>query len=131
MRLEALIRTYRDLTLLEQNPVEVVVFLTGSIQVETTGLWRPYLQGALKDSIPYYIDVVGYMFKQRDAEGGLTRSLLVDEQPGYVAKDGTDRLVRAYPGGIIPNPDLSTMHDLLKINGKPESIQATQEVAVA
>ncbi len=104
-RVEALVRQYRDLTFLETNHVAVVLFIVGSVNVD--GKQRPLLQGSFKDTVPYYMDVVGYYFKQPIiAQDGVTtlgyqRALLVDSQPGFVAKDGTGRLVAAYPSGVI------------------------------
>jgi hypothetical protein len=108
-RVEALVRGYRDLTLLPNNTASVVLFIVGTVNAD--GKQRPLLQGQFKDTVPYYMDVVGYYFKQPVvAEDGVTitgyqRSLLVDSQPGYVAKDGTGQLVAAYPTGVVtPDP---------------------------
>ena len=46
------------------------------------------------------------------------RALLVDETPGFVAKDGTDRLVRTY-GPTIGVPNIATMYGLLQNGGAP------------
>jgi len=62
--------------------------------------------------------VVGYLFKAPQPDGSFVRSLLIDEQPGFVAKDGTGRL----PGPIIYNPNLTSMVEYLR--GKPEAIAA-------
>lgn len=119
-RLEKLVRSYRDLTLYPTNTLCVVVFIVGSI--EANGRWRPLLQGALKDTCPYYLDVVGYLYMapQLDPDTGQTsfvRSLLVHAQPGFVAKDGTGKL----PGPVITNPNLTEMVSLLHAAGKPEA----------
>lgn len=133
-KLEGLVRSYRDLTLVPSNKVQVVVFIVGSKNID--GTLHPLLQGQLRDTVPYYIDVVGYYFKQPvvDTAGNTTytRALLVDQQPGFIAKDNTDRLVRAHPSGIIyPEPgeagvNLSRLFELLQINGGQ-----AQEPAVA
>ena len=69
--------------------------------------------------MPYYLDVVGYMFldpRATDAGVSYVRSLLVAPQPGYVAKDGTGRI----PGPVIelPNgqPHLEQLYALLENN---------------
>lgn len=98
-KLEAMVRSFRDLTLRPNNPACVVVFITGSVLDE--GTRRPLLQGQLKLTLPYYLDVVGYLFFAPQGDGTNVRSLLVHPQPGFVAKDGTGRL----PGPIIPIPD--------------------------
>lgn len=132
-RLEGLVRSYRDLTLVPSNKVQVVVFIVGTKNID--GTLHPLLQGQLRETVPYYIDVVGYYFKQPIvAETGATeytRALLIDQQPGFIAKDNTDRLISAYPGGIIyPNQgekgvSLSSLFALLDVNA-----QAAAPVAV-
>jgi hypothetical protein len=124
-KLEELIRQYRDLKLLPNNTASCIVFICGSVSAD--GKQRPLLQGALKDTNPYYFDVVGYYFKQpiQGADGilqGYQRSLLVDSIPGFVAKDGTDRFIRTYPDGYIPVPNIEQMMSLLQ----PQQLAAVE-----
>jgi hypothetical protein len=120
-----LVRAYRDLTLVNENTMSVVVFVCGSRLRD--GKMQPILQGQFQDTLPFILDVVGYYFKQQAAgENGATeyvRSLLVDQQPGFVAKDNTGRLIPAY-GPIIPTPNISQLVELLHVNGKPEGVAA-------
>lgn len=129
--LEKVVRDYRDLILLPTNPIHVVCLVTGSVHAD--GLWRPLLQGALKDTLPYYIDVVGYMFPNpvvgADGITASVRSMLVNKIPGFVAKDGTDRFVTYYPSGIIPNPSLEQMYGLLE--AAPVPVLPTAQEAIA
>jgi len=128
-KLESLVRSYRDLTLLPTNPVEVVVLIVGSYDQE--GTRRPLLQGQLRTTVPYYLDVVGYLFPAPQPDGSLVRSLLIQPQPGFVAKDGTDTLSKAY-GAVIADPNLETMYNILKGVEHPVPVDAsttTQEVA--
>jgi hypothetical protein len=119
--LERVVRGYRDLTLIPTNNTSVVVFIVGS--KNSDGKMIPLLQGALRDTVAYYLDVVGYLFQQAvTAADGVTtefvRSLLVASQPGFVAKDGTGRL----PGPIIQSPNIAQLVELLHVNGKPEGL---------
>jgi len=98
--LEALVRKYRDLTLIPENGIKTMLFITGSND-ETR---KPLLVGALREQLPYYLDVVGYMFKEATPEGVWMRKLLVDELPGFVAKDGTN-LLKGHYGPILSLPD--------------------------
>lgn len=98
--LEKLVRDYRDLTLIPENGIRTMLFITGAHDESH----KPLLVGALREQLPFYLDVVGYMFKQADANGIFNRQLLVDEIPGFTAKDGTNRLKNHY-GPIIPLPD--------------------------
>lgn len=109
--LESLVRKYRDIVLVEGNTLDVVVFIVGTANVD--GVQRPLLQGQLKNTVPYYIDTIGYLYKQPvtapDGTTAFTRSLLVESQPGFVAGDGTGRL----RGPIIQNPNFSELYKLL------------------
>ena len=84
-----------------------------------SGKQEPLLQGQFADTVPYYMDAVGYYYKQPMQDGTYVRSLLVDEIPGYVAKDGTGLL----PGPVIAadpalgRPNLTALYELLKVNG--------------
>lgn len=98
--IEKKVREYRDLVLIPQNGIKVVLFITGS----NTETYKPLLTGAIREQLPYYIDVVGYLFKAMQPDSSWLRQLLVDEQPPFTAKDGTNRLKAAY-GPIIALPD--------------------------
>jgi hypothetical protein len=119
-KLEAMVRAFRDLTLKNGNTASVVIFITGSV-VDDKGTYRPLLQGQLKMTVPYYLDVVGYMFFAPQAEGPAVRSLLVHPLPGFVAKDGTGRL----PGPIIPIPDNEpNLERLVQLLGPTQEVAA-------
>lgn len=124
-KLENLVRSYRDLTLVPSSTVQVVVFIVGT--KEYNGVLEPLLQGQLRDTVPYYIDVVGYLYKQPIVdEAGVTsfqRCLLIDSVPGFRAKDNTSRLIAAYPNGMIPNPDISALMPLLEVGSAPTTPQ--------
>lgn len=107
--LEALVRKYRDLALSSANSVDCVVFTVGST-VNEAGKTVPLLQGALKNTLPYYLDSVGFLYVTHDNGGPPTRNLLVAPTQTIVAKDGTNRL----GGPIIQNPDLSAMFTQLE-----------------
>jgi hypothetical protein len=125
-RLEALVRSYRDLTLLPTNAAEVVILIVGTKNAD--GTYRPLLQGQLASTVPYYLDVVGYYYVApvADAAGQITyqRQLLVQPTPGFVAKDGTGLL----PGPVITEPNLETLYNLL---GGTAAGATTTEVAAA
>lgn len=106
--LEALVRSYRDLTLSDANTVDVVVFTVGS-KVNDSGKTVPLLQGALQNTLPYYLDFVGYLYVVHE-NGTPQRNLLVQPTQTIVAKDGTGRL----GGPIIPNPNLTELFNQLE-----------------
>lgn len=109
--LESLIRRYRDLTMVDNNTLSVVVFIVGTTLVD--GVQRPLLQGALRNTVPYYLDTIGYLYKtpqvNTDGSTEYIRSLLVDSQPGFTAGDGTGML----DGPVIYNPNFTDMYNLI------------------
>jgi hypothetical protein len=57
--MEQLIRNLRDLTSHPTNPLMALVLI--AMTREINGKMRPYVQGALQTTLPYFIDVVGYL----------------------------------------------------------------------
>lgn len=102
--MELLIRQMRDLWMHPVRPVPVTVFIT-TTKADEKGTYRPHVQGQLNLSLPYFVDVVGYLYTQANLEiGGYERHLLVQNTPGFIAKDRTNRL-----GSVVVNPDISKM----------------------
>lgn len=57
--MEDLVRKMRDLTSHPTNPLTAVVLI--AMSREFNGKMRPYVQGQLGTSLPFFIDVVGYL----------------------------------------------------------------------
>lgn len=57
--MEQLVRSMRDLTSHPTNPLKAVVLI--AMTREINGKMRPFVQGALATTLPYFIDVVGYL----------------------------------------------------------------------
>jgi hypothetical protein len=74
--------------------------------MDDKGMYRPHVQGGLKLSLPYFVDVVGYLYAATTDAGTLERRLLVQPAPGFIAKDRTDRL-----GFEVVNPSITNMLD--------------------
>lgn len=90
--MELIVRQIRDLWLHPIRPLPVTCFIT-TTQMDDKGTYRPHVQGGLKLSLPYFVDVVGYLRTVPVPETNeLARSLLVSNYPGYIAKDRTSRL---------------------------------------
>lgn len=98
-----LVRDYRDLLIHPTKPVEVVVFVAMTRQ-DQNGKYTPYVQGQLATSLPFYIDIIGFMRAQPDESGEMQRYLLVQPHQNYEAGDRTG----VFPP-IVNNPDLSVM----------------------
>jgi len=88
--MEALIRRLRDLTEHPTRPLTAVVIT--AMTEERNGKWRPYVQGQLRTTLPYFIDIVGYMFVQAVAptdpsqpSPGTIRRMLTQPDPLFEA----------------------------------------------
>ena len=57
-QMDGLVRGYRDLTL-DDSSVRCVIFVSETKMRDVQ--WRPYAQGQLADSMPYWLDVLGWL----------------------------------------------------------------------
>ena len=105
--MELLVRNFRDLWMHPIRPVPVTVLIT-TTQMDDKGTYRPHVQGGLKLSLPYFTDVVGYLYTAVNDVGQLERRMLVQNSPGFIAKDRTDKL-----GYELTNPNIGTMLDMI------------------
>lgn len=113
--MEHLVRGVRDLWMHPIRPMPVAVFIT-TTKLDERGTYRPHVQGQLNLSLPYFVDVVGYLYAQPDPEvGGMRRHLLVSSTPGFIAKDRTNRL-----GYEVVEPNVEKM--LIDIYGQPQEV---------
>lgn len=102
------IRGVRDLTLIPGNPVEVVVFVAETRMKD--GRWSPMMQGQIEVSLPYWMDLVGYLFAQPSqnpdgTSGELVRQLLISPHPTYVTGE---RVAGRLPP-VVNTPNLTDM----------------------
>lgn len=109
-RMDAAIRGFRDLTMHERYPVRCVVFVAETRQKD--GKYRPYMQGQIEVSLPYWMDVVGYLYVEAvtDANGQATgatqRRLLVSpHDPQFEAGER----VQGRLGAVVSDPNLTAM----------------------
>jgi hypothetical protein len=58
VRMDDLIRKYRDLILIDPN-VRCVLFVAETKMIN--GKWRPKMQGQIAGDMPYWVDIVGYL----------------------------------------------------------------------
>lgn len=93
----------RNLTEHPTNPLDLVLFCTGS--KPELGKYTPFLQGQIKDNIAYILDIVGYLFTQVNGEN-YERSLLIQDHPSFVAGTRVHALVEQY-GSTIVKPNLT------------------------
>lgn len=118
-KMSALVRSMRDLTIHPTNPLDAIVLVAMMRENESKKL--AYVQGQLATTMPYYIDVTGYMYPEQ-TEAGVIRRLLVGPTPGYDAKDRTGRLPT-----VIDHPSIESMLDTI-YGAQPETtINNTEE----
>lgn len=108
---ERIVRDFRDLRLVPATGIKVIAYLAGTRETEFGK--ELLLEGALRDQLAYYVDTVGYLYKAQREDGSFARGLLVDQQPGFVAGDGTGRIISKH-GPTAWDPNLSDLYDLMK-----------------
>lgn len=107
VRMDGLIRGFRDLTLLP-GPVQCVTFIAETRM--DNGKWRPYMQGQISTSLPYWVDVCGFLYTANEADesGQLTvpvKRLLISDHPEYEAGERVQGIL----GGDVRDPNISNM----------------------
>lgn len=104
-----LVRSFRDLTMHPTNPLSAVVFIAETKM--TDGKWRPYMQGQLASSLPYTVDVLGYLYVAQvpDPVDPLLihpqRQLLVAPHPEFEAGER----VQGRLGSVVAEPNVEQM----------------------
>lgn len=73
------VRGLRDLTQHPTNPISVAVFVAETRLMD--GKYRPYLQGQLGSSLPYFVDLVGYLWVEPELDAGGAQLTGVDGRP--------------------------------------------------
>jgi hypothetical protein len=62
--MDKLIRDFRDLVEVPGTPLSCVIFVAETRQ--DNGKWRPYMQGQISIGLPYWVDVVGYLYPDHE-----------------------------------------------------------------
>jgi len=112
-QMDTVIRTgLRDLTLHPTNPIDVVMFIAETRQ--SNGKWKPYMQGQIEVALPYWMDIIGYLYIEtlQDANGQTgqeVRRLLISQHPLYEAGEA----VQGRLGRIIEQPNVYQMYHQL------------------
>ena len=99
-KMSSLVRQFRDLTTHPTNPLTAVILIAMTNHKDDK--WVPYVQGQLYVRLPFYIDMIGYMFPFAEEDGSISRKLLIASDPGFEAGDRTG-LARTQPVITQPN----------------------------
>lgn len=102
-QMDRTIRGFRDLTLDMNNSIRCAIFVSETRMKE--GKWTPHMQGSIEVSLPYWMDIVGYLFAQPGDDGTIARQLLISPHPNYVAGE---RVGNKLPS-VIASPNITVM----------------------
>ena len=111
VKMDNIIRGFRDLTI-APGPVRCVVFVAETR--EQSGKWRPYMQGQISVSLPYWVDICGYMYQSRanDAHGNATirvTNLFVGTHANF---ESGERVQGALPDNV-EHPNISKIMSII------------------
>jgi hypothetical protein len=105
----ALVRQFRDLTTHQIKPLDAILFIAMANQRQD-GTFYPHVQGQLKTTLPYYVDVLAYLSPVPLEDGSIARRLLIGPTPGY----DTGERVAGRLGHYIDNPRITDMLGLVR-----------------
>jgi hypothetical protein len=113
-QMDSVIRSYRDLTLLP-GTVRCVVMIAETR--EDKGKWKPYMQGQIGISLPYLVDICGYLFTDftADENGQPTkkvRKLFIGSHPQFESGER----VQGTLGDVVEQPNISEMINTIFAN---------------
>jgi hypothetical protein len=112
--MDSIIRGFRDLTMHPTHPFKVAMFIAETRQNQA-GKWKPYMQGQIEVALPYWMDIVGYLYKEAtaDANGQMTgaevRRLLISQHPQFEAGEA----VQGRLGQVVDEPNVYQMYTQL------------------
>jgi hypothetical protein len=109
-RMEWIIRALRDLTEHPTSPLSVVMFVAETR--ERNGKWKPYMQGQMEISLPYLVDLTGFLYVDhvQDPYDTLVmhevRRLWIGQHPQF---ESGERLQGRLGTTYIDNPNVEAM----------------------
>lgn len=117
--MDKLIRNFRDLTSMPNTTLRCVVFISET-RLENNK-WRPYMQGQISVSLPYWVDICSYLYpdNETDENGQNTQrvqKLLIAPRDGFE----TGERVQGRLPDIITNPNITEMLTAVYANGYNE-----------
>lgn len=104
-----LIRQFRDLVTHAVKPLDVVLFIAMETE-RADGTRRPHVQGQLKTTLPYYVDLLTHLSATSLEDGSVVRRLIIGPHPHYE----TGERVGGRLGLYIDNPKVTDMLDLVR-----------------
>lgn len=115
VQMDDLIRGMRDLVLMPNTTLQVVTFIAETAKRDDK--WRPTMQGQIRDSLPYFMDVVGYLYRdpvpvlngngQPTGEVNKIMKMLISQD--LVPSIEAGERVQGLLGDVITEPNISKM----------------------
>lgn len=103
-----LVRKFRDLTTHPVKPLDAVLFIAMAKQIDS--VWRPFMQGQIQTTLPYFVDVCAFIASLVKEDGTKYRRLFVEATPGFE----TGERVGGCLGPFIDEPNVSTMLETVR-----------------
>jgi hypothetical protein len=119
-QMDAVIRGFRDLTLWDTLTVSCVMFIAESRKTDDKII--PYMQGQISISLPYWVDICGYLFVEAEDDpadpNGQKKIPIRKLQIGPHRQVESGERVQGKLPPTVRNPNVEEMLDA--IFGKPE-----------
>lgn len=106
------IRKFRDLVTNPVRPLDAVIFIAMAAQRPNGGSWYPFMQGRLATTLPYYVDIVGYLAQSVTEEGQAFRRLYIGTVPGYETGERVGGKLGTYVD--IPDGDMQVVSKMIQ-----------------
>ena len=109
--MDALIRGFRDLTLMP-NTLRCVIFVAETAMKD--GRWRPFMQGQIRDTLPYFVDGCGFLYTEMRPAGDQqvkVKRMLIGA--GVSAAHIVGERFQGRLPDIIDNPNFNDMMNLI------------------
>jgi hypothetical protein len=111
IRMEHIIRSYRDLTLTQSiEPIECLLVI--ALTTERDRKKKPAVQGSLNVNLAGYFDLEGYLWVKELDDGDDVRMLRIKPHEDFEAGDRTHVLSQHY-GANVREPDVEEMLQVL------------------
>ncbi len=104
-----LIRKFRDLVTHPVKPLDAVLVIAMETE-RKNGTRCPYVQGQLKTTLPYYVDILGHLSAVPTEDGAVIRRLII----GPTAGIETGERVGGRLGHYIDGPSITDMLALVR-----------------
>lgn len=122
--MDKLIRDLRDLVLVPNSNLQLVVFIAETRQNQASK-WVPYMQGQIGISLPYLVDICSYLYSEQEygPDGQATEKvwkLLVAQHPQFEAGER----VQGRLGDVVRHPHMARI--LEKVFSGPAAESASK-----